>query len=118
MYARITTYPTTALRDARERCEASTVGSLSGVTAQRGCRGALVLSDPMSGRVQTLSFWDSDDSLIASNRLHRSESRRIAGAAGLSGSGAVTQIFDVVDADVAMARSLTPGGCAPAPHAT
>jgi hypothetical protein len=118
MYARITTYPTTALRDARERCEASTVGSLPRVTAQRGCRGTLVLSDPMSGRVQTLSFWDSDDSLIASNRLHRSESRRIAGAAGLSGCGAVTQIFDVVDADVAMARSLTPGGCAPAPHAT
>jgi hypothetical protein len=108
MYARVTTYPSTSLRHARQQCQASTIGAIPALTAQRGCRGTLVLSDPMTGRVQTLSFWDSDDTLIASNGPHRRESERIARAAGLSGAGAVTRIFDVVGGDVAMVRGLDP----------
>jgi hypothetical protein len=108
MYARVTTYPSTALRDAREQCLASTIGALPALTAQRGCQGTLVLSDPTSGRVQTLSFWDSDDALIASNGPHRRDSKRIARAAGLSGAGAVTRIFDVVGGDLGMVSGPVP----------
>ena len=106
MYARVTTYPSTALRGAREQCLASTIGALPALTAQPGCQGTLVLIDPATGRVQTLSFWDSDDALIASNGPHRRESKRIARAAGLSGARAVTRIFDVVGGSLGMVGGL------------
>jgi quinol monooxygenase YgiN len=101
MYARITTMRSTGQVDQSDRFAELVEDAVRSATATPGCLGGVVLRDPMSATLKTMTYWSDAESLLQSRGQHAALVRRALEAIGAE--IADTRVFDVTALQVAAA---------------
>jgi hypothetical protein len=100
MYARVMTMRSRSGGELSQRFADSVTRSLPAALEQPGCVGGLVLGDPLSGELQTITFWAGSEPLVESKPVATVIAAAVADSIDADLVETTTQVYDVVALDV------------------
>jgi hypothetical protein len=100
MYARVMTMRSRSGGELSRRFADSVTRSLPAALEQPGCLGGLVLGDPLSGELQTITFWSGSETLVDSKQSARVIAAVVADDIDAAAVDTTVQVYDVIALDV------------------